>query len=146
MCWNSAPAGTTAYQKCPISAYAALNYVPEYCAIEYGVKVCQPNGSWSLAFSGNEAFEQTDYKMCSTPGVTDRLIQKHVSCAMFIISMIVTIIGIIIFVIYKQYRFIRVQIHLNFFASLIMTCIFNLLFAYLVEIKHYHFESQIDKK
>lgn len=146
MCWDSAEPGTTSYKTCPDMSNSVLGYMPTECSKEYASKECYPNGTWATIWDGNYQKESTNYMKCSTPGATERLRETHTAIAVYFISLIFSLIGSTIFIVYKQYKILRVQIHLNFLGSLILTCLFSILFYFLVREKHYMLESMIDEK
>ncbi len=156
MCWDSAKKATTAWQTCPDMSHSVLGYMPTECSKEYATKECYPNGTWATIWREKrdqnnvliryDSEEFTNYLKCSTPGATERLRQTYTAIAVYFVSLISSIIGSIIFIVYKQHKKIRVLIHLNFLFSLILTCFFSILFYFLVRERHYKLESMIDEK
>ncbi|CAG2175338.1 unnamed protein product, partial [Oppiella nova] len=154
MCWDSAKSGTTSWRTCPDMSHSVLGYMPTECSKELSSKSCRGNGSWATIWNPidenhrNRGFyeqEFTDYITCSTPGATERLRETHTAIAIFFISLVFSIIGASVFIFYKLYTKLRVQIHLNFLLSLILTCLFSILFYFLVREKHYKLQSMIDE-
>lgn len=150
MCWDSAAPATVNYEKCPDMTYSTLSYTPTECMKEYASKECLPNGTWYSIWvdDGKRTvqMEHTNYIQCSTPGATRRLFEVHMEVVVYSVSLLFTIIGSIIFIFYKQYKILRIQIHINFFVSLILTSFFAILLDLLIRVPHYNLNTVIDDK
>ncbi|CAG2160941.1 unnamed protein product, partial [Oppiella nova] len=96
MCWDSAPADSVQYQKCPPMSQTSLGYHPTDCANEYANKICLPNGTWTtkwLPFDddhpeyGTYMDDDTDYNYCYIPEASEKLRQVQTSIGIFIFSL-----------------------------------------------------------
>ncbi|XP_054162186.1 corticotropin-releasing factor receptor 1-like [Oppia nitens] len=154
MCWDSAAPDTVQRQTCPGMSHAVLGYTPTDCSKEKAVKHCLSNGTWAVKWllnnendpkSGYYEDEDTIYNRCSRPETTKRQQINQVSNGILFLSLITSLIGIIIFIVYKQYHVLRVQIHLNFFCSIILTCTFTLLFNYLIRESFYDLRFNVNE-
>ena len=150
MCWDSARPGTTNYEMCPDMTYSTLSYTPTDCMKEYASKQCLDNGTWYTIWVNDgmkiAQTEHTNYIQCSTPGATRRLFEVHLEVSVYSVSLVFTVIGAAIFIIYQQYKILRIQIHLNFFISLILTSFFAILLDLLIRVPHYNLNTVIDDK
>ncbi|RWS09619.1 hypothetical protein B4U79_17920 [Dinothrombium tinctorium] len=127
-CWGYTPAGTTAYQTCPDFAYQNhrkyQNQLPESCLRDSAEKYCTPNGTW-YKYKG---YERTNYLNCAYIGRRERRIATFMKVTLQSISLVFSLASIAIFIYYKQYRIVRIQVHLNFFASFVLTAIATIAF------------------
>lgn len=151
MCWNSAEPGTISTQTCPSIAYFPIGFKPTVCRTEMANKECWPNGTWArittLENGRISSDEYTDYQRCSTPGSLQNLRYIWVSIIVYVISLILTLIGLVILKLFPMKKLSNLyNIHCNFSLSLIATAIFSLLVLILIKYRHYNLNSMIGKK
>ncbi|CAG2107845.1 unnamed protein product, partial [Medioppia subpectinata] len=146
MCWDSAAADSTHEQKCPAMSHAALGYEPTTCAKESATKKCLANGTWATKWvekvyehpeHGYYPDDDTFYEYCTYPKAHEELRQARVSTYVFILSLVLCCAGVAVFVFYEQHKILRVQIHMNFIGSIILTCVFSIMFNYLLREAHF---------
>lgn len=81
--------------------------------------------------------EYTDYSDCAFVGRERGLKEIDLRLALSTISLVFVLLAVGIFAFYGQYKIVRVKVHLNFFASLALTCLVDLLFYNLVRRRHF---------
>ena len=86
---------------------------------------------------GNGGFKEvTDYIMCSFVGRTQSQRETLITVVFHSISLVFVLMSTFIYFFYKQYRSLRIRIHLNFFLSLALNSISDILFIVLVRKEH----------
>lgn len=136
-CWDEAAAGTTVQQTCPDSAMVLFGFMPSECVRGMGVKRCEANGQWHrVEIAPGQWQEHTDYFECSFLGKNNRLSQVYLLISFEVLSLLATVASVVILVHYKLYTKFRVQIHLNFFASIILSSLMTLIYNVLVTKAH----------
>lgn len=133
-CWKSTESGKFAYQKCPDMAYQTFKDPPLKCYYNDAEQFCSKpafdnkTAKWNL---------KTNYLDCTVPAADQYLKVTHLRIATHSVSFVILSIAIGLFAVFRQYRLMRVEIHLNFFAALLLDCIFNLLCEAIIREKHY---------
>lgn len=154
MCWNAAKAGTINYQTCPSMTYFALNIKPTSCRNEISSKECKSNSTWARIWkdgcnssSAECSEEYTNYLPCSTPGATRKLNLIHLSIGTYLISLVLTIVGVTLLHVFPLRKLPLLGIvHRNFLYSLVITSLFSLSVLIFIKRQHYKLNSMIDKK
>ena len=138
LCWDSAEPDTTLYETCPD---LVLTDSVSVCSRDSVSKQCLANGTWlqALKIDGRKYVfdENANFDKCTNVNTDPKLVEVKLYVAFDIISLLFTIIGIVIFLFYKQHRIFRIQIHLNFFASLVLTSFFHILVNTLIKGPYY---------
>ena len=123
--------GTTELSQCPDMLYLESD-LPSECTREYASKECTPNGTWYTHTKNSSGIlyesELVNYDKCLTPGATQRQREIYLYLAGYSFSLLLTFIGSVIFLVYKQYNSLRIRIHLNFFLSIMLTCLFSIVY------------------
>lgn len=81
--------------------------------------------------------EVTDYMQCSFVGRSQSDREALITVVFQAISLVFVHISAFIYIYYKQYRSLRIRIHLNFFLSLALNSISDILFIVLVRKEHF---------
>lgn len=81
--------------------------------------------------------EVTDYLSCSFVGRNQSQTENLITVVFQAISLVFVLISTFIYVYYKQCRSLRIRIHLNFFLSLGLNSISDILFIFLVRKEHF---------
>ena len=119
-CWpDGGSPDRTEYQSCPSYIYfhSNINNGDAGCG-GYAEKKCTGQGRW---FYTNTSGEWTNYTTCSK--VKAHLTQEKVHVVLYIVSVVALTPAILIFFSYKVLRVLRIAIHKNLFASLLLHCI-----------------------
>ena len=110
--------------------YSEKDEMPSECSRDYASKQCTAESNWFTLDVNNSGIitkaQFVDYEKCTKVGVAQAVRESILYITGYSFSLILTFSGSIIFVVYKQYKSLRVQIHLNFFVSLMLTCIFSI--------------------
>lgn len=155
MCWDSARAGTIERKTCPGMTYFTLGLKPTSCRNEMASKECWANGTWakiwkSYAVANSSRLvseEYTNYFACSTPGATHKLRFIRTSIAVYLVSLLLTIVGLGLMLRYGMKKQPTLSyIHVNFLISLIFTSVFSLCVGVFIKEKHYLLNSMIEQK
>lgn len=118
---------------CPImSLQSHFRDLPD-CLKGNSIKTCNSNGSWYRMPGKGEA---TNYVYCSFVGRTKSMAEIYIRLALHSISLFLIIISVGIFIYYDQHKITRINIHLNFFASLAMYSIFDIIFYSVIRWNH----------
>lgn len=124
-CWDSSPPGN-AEDYCPDMSLYLLEYLPPTCVRETVTKKCQRNGRWEEVWNPfyKQMTGQTSYSLkCAYSG---RAIRSSISTTLIIlqsVSLVCTAVGLVLFTFYRLYSQFRLQIHVNFFVSVLLTAV-----------------------
>lgn len=138
-CWDRAKAGSTATQTCPLAALQVHHRALPACLRGHAEKKCGLDGQWyRLIEQGSRVLnEKTNYEYCSFVGRDKSMREIQLRTALHSVSLVFVAVSCGIFIAYKQYRIVRVKVHLNFFLSLALTAISDLLLFLLVRRRHF---------
>lgn len=112
-CWEYTKAGDTAFQLCP--AYITLSN-----PLAYSKKVCNSDGTWFRHPQTGNVW--TNYTMC----YDETLVENHKRVLYmyyygFSISIVLLVISLVIFSLFRQLKCTRVTLHKHLFSSYIIT-------------------------
>ncbi|KAK3103566.1 hypothetical protein FSP39_020202, partial [Pinctada imbricata] len=116
-CWGVTLAGTRAYGDCPKSLPQSAMFSPD----GYSFKDCTKNGTWWTYPSTGKQW--TNYTTC----IQDKLVRAntllYVYISGFAVSLVLLLISLIIFSIFRQLKCTRVSMHKHLFASYIVNAV-----------------------
>lgn len=135
-CFPRTPAGQSVHRVCPLSALQSHRRTLPVCLRGESAKSCEPEGKWHRIKMEGGFKEVTDYMDCSFVGRTQAKREALLTLVFQSISLVAVVISCFIHLFYKQYRSLRIQIHLNFFLSLALNSIGDILFIVLVRKEH----------
>lgn len=131
-CWPYAAAGTSIKDVCPEPAFQLHDQIPAKCKRGFAVKKCNLNGTWFM----KNGVEKTDYQDCTYTGQHNNNFRNHLRISLEMVSLFASLLSCAIFIVYKQYHILRIQVHLNFFLSFIFTSIASIVFNITVTDTH----------
>lgn len=138
-CWNSTPAGTSVEDTCPDMSMLGLGNVKQ-CVRSKVTKACRQNATWT---------RRTNYKKCSRIALNTRLSLVKTGIYTQLASLVVLFISLFLFIYYKPRDYItklshtklRINIHLNFFISIIISSTMSVLYDYFVTLGHLEYSK-----
>ncbi|UXI19519.1 flap endonuclease 1 [Sarcoptes scabiei] len=130
-CWNETDIDSESENICPGISLLTLGDVPK-CLRSSSVKQCYTDGKWS---------NHTDYMPCTRVASSTRRSIARTTIVSHSISLILTTVGSILFVVLKLQHKYRIQIHLNFFISIILSSSMSILYDIFVTIAHIEHRS-----
>ncbi|XP_074602826.1 calcitonin gene-related peptide type 1 receptor-like [Brevipalpus obovatus] len=131
-CWPYALAGTSIEDICPEPAFQIHDRLPPNCYRGKAIKTCNHDGTWF----GKNGVEKTDYSGCTYTGQWNNIHQNRLRTSLQSISLFASILSCFLYIVYKQYHILRIQVHLNFFLSFIFTSIASIAFNMMVADTH----------
>ncbi|XP_052812423.1 calcitonin gene-related peptide type 1 receptor-like [Mya arenaria] len=112
-CWGYVRAGETSYQPCP-------GYIRLSNPLAYAKKTCNSDGTWFRHPDTNRIW--TNYTMCYDQALVDQHKQVlYMYFYGFSISIVLLIISLIIFSMFRQLKCVRVSLHKHLFVSYVLT-------------------------
>lgn len=133
-CWSKTRAGQVVEHICPImSLQSHFRNLPD-CLKGYSFKTCHSNGSWYRL--PNTLTEKTNYVYCAFVGRSKSLAEIYLRLVLHSISLLLIATSVAIFFYFEQQKIIRIRIHLNFFASLALYSIFDIIFYSVIRLNH----------
>lgn len=136
-CWRSSPPGI-AQQTCTDMTQFPFGYQPAECLRSKMTFQCNNDGTWHEIMNPyyGRWMPRTDHKQCTYLGRDARLTYSTIRLVLESISLACTTIGLILFVAYRLYTQFRLQIHVNFFLSIMLSAIMNILYEWFVPRAH----------
>lgn len=135
-CFERVKAGETVEHICPLSALQSMKrQIPE-CLRGHSIKSCDENGSWHRINMSGNMVEKTNYVYCSFVGRDKSLQEIKLRVSLHSLTLASLLGASSIFIAYKQYRTTRIRLHLNFFLSLALNSLSDILFQLLIHKNH----------
>ncbi|XP_046564330.1 calcitonin receptor-like isoform X2 [Haliotis rubra] len=126
LCFDYTPAGETVYKPCPVKIQPGFN--PE----AFGRKYCMEDGRWYVHPDTGATW--TDYRACPLGQNELSVIMLYISG--YAASLILCLISIVVFNLFRQLKCNRVTLHQHLFVSYILTGLLWILYYTEVAMKH----------
>ena len=121
---------------CPTSSLQPHNKIVAPCLRGKSIKSCDTNGTWKKVTIGGVPMERTNYEDCAFVGKERKLRELWMRISLYSLTLLFLLVASFVFISFKQYKNLRVQIHLNFFISLSINAICDMVFCILIQKPH----------
>lgn len=136
-CFPRTRAGQSVNQVCPLSALQSHKRDLATCLRGRSRKECTIEGRWyRMPMENGGLKEVTDYTDCAFVGRVQAQREAAITIAFQSVSLVFVLFSCFIYIFYQQYRSLRIRIHLNFFLSLSLNSVSDILFITLVRREH----------
>lgn len=135
-CFERVKAGAVVEHTCPSNALQSMKRTIPECLRGRSIKSCDESGSWHRINISGQLVEKTNYVYCSFVGRDKSLQEIKFRVSLHSITLFSLLTASSIFITYKQYRTTRIRLHLNFFLSLALNSLSDILFQILIHKNH----------